>query len=41
MLMLVWLRWKTARTSPAVAVGRGDVVRMALRNAARTPAAAR
>jgi ABC-type antimicrobial peptide transport system permease subunit len=37
LLILVWLRWKTGRTGPAVAVGRGNVARMALRNAARNP----
>ena len=35
LLALVWLRLRAGRTGPAVAVGRGNLLRMALRNAAR------
>ena len=37
LLGLVWLRLRSGRTGPAVAVGRGNLLRMALRNAARNP----
>ncbi len=37
LLMLVWLRGRAGRTGPAMAVGRGNLARMALRNAARNP----
>jgi len=36
-LGLVWIRLRSGRTGPAVVVGRGNVLRMALRNAARNP----
>jgi len=37
LLTLVWLRLRAGMTGSAVAVGRGNLVRMALRNAARNP----
>ena len=37
LLALVWLRLRAGMTGPAVAVGRGNLARMALRNAARNP----
>jgi putative ABC transport system permease protein len=37
LLGLVWIRFRSGRTGPAVAVGRGNLLRMALRNAARNP----
>jgi len=37
LLGLVWIRLRSGRTGPAVAVGRGNLLRMALRNAARNP----
>jgi ABC-type antimicrobial peptide transport system permease subunit len=37
LLGLVWLRLRSGRIGPAVAVGRGNLLRMALRNAARNP----
>lgn len=36
-LGLVWNRLRSGRTGPAVAVGRGNIMRMALSNAARNP----
>jgi putative ABC transport system permease protein len=36
-LVLIWLRLRWGRTGPAVAVGRGNILRLALRNAARNP----
>ncbi|MGD0518123.1 MAG: ABC transporter permease, partial [Thermoguttaceae bacterium] len=37
LLGLAWIRLRSGRTGPAVAVGRGNLLRMALRNAARNP----
>jgi putative ABC transport system permease protein len=37
LLALVWLRLRAGMSSQAVAAGRGNLVRMALRNAARNP----
>ncbi len=37
MLGLVWLRLRAGMTGPAIAAGRGNLARMALRNAARNP----
>jgi ABC-type antimicrobial peptide transport system permease subunit len=37
LLGLAWIRLRSGRTGPAVAVGRGNLPRMALRNAARNP----
>ncbi|MGA2059747.1 MAG: ABC transporter permease, partial [Thermoguttaceae bacterium] len=37
LLGLVWIRLRSGRTGPAVAAGRGNLLRMALRNAARNP----
>ncbi|OHB67613.1 MAG: hypothetical protein A2V70_03445 [Planctomycetes bacterium RBG_13_63_9] len=36
-LMLVWIRLRSGTTGPAVARGRGNVLRVAVRNAARNP----
>jgi hypothetical protein len=36
-LGLVWIRLRSGRIGPAVAVGGGNIMRMALRNAARNP----
>jgi ABC-type lipoprotein release transport system permease subunit len=35
LLALTWLRWKAGQTGAAVAAGRGNLLRMAVRNAAR------
>ena len=37
LLTLVGIRWRAGMTGPAVTVGRGNLARMALRNAARNP----
>ncbi len=37
LLGVAWLRLRSGQTGPAVAVGRGNILRMALRNAARNP----
>jgi putative ABC transport system permease protein len=37
LLGLAWLRLRSRRTGPAVTAGRGNLLRMALRNAARNP----
>jgi putative ABC transport system permease protein len=36
-LMFVWVRLRSGATGPAVAIGRGNLVRLAVRNAARNP----
>ena len=36
-LMSVWVRLRSGATGPAVAIGRGNLVRLAVRNAARNP----
>ena len=36
-LMFVWVRLRSGATGPAVAIGRGNLLRLAVRNAARNP----